>query len=51
VRASLRAATQAESGVIKAKNSQTGATVKIAAAPWPQLDQSHARENIAGNAA
>src|SRR5215207_9105643 len=44
VRASLSAAAQAENGVITAKSSQTGARMKIATAPWPQLDQSHPHE-------
>src|SRR5215212_387576 len=47
-RASLRAAAQVENGVITATSSQTGARMKIATAPWPQFDQSHPHEKMAG---
>ena len=47
-RASLRATAQVEKGVITAKSSQSGARMKIATAPWPQLDQSHPHQKMAG---
>jgi len=34
--------------VITAKSSQTGTRMKIATAPWPQFDQSHPHQNMAG---
>ena len=45
---SLSAAAQAENGVITAKSSQTRAMMKIARAPWPQLDQSHPHQKWPG---